>query len=439
MCLAPRQPTAPMLSCCVREFNGLFAVFCHLIANFAFHTTIERKRRRDNKLKNEFEFKIMSSVLIKKVETRTELKEFIEFHYDLYKGNAYDVPNLYSDELNTLRKDRNAAFDFCEAEYFLAYKDGKIVGRVAAIINNLANEKWNQKSVRFGWIDFVDDREVSAALMKAVEDYGRSKGMTEMVGPLGFTDMDPEGMLTHGFDQLGTMATIYNYPYYPKHFEAMEGYSVDNTYVEYKIFVPEKVPEKMSKIAQMIQKRYGLRVKKLTKKEIFEEGYGYKIFELINTTYSHLYGYSPLTDKQIEQYINMYFPLADLGLITLIEDSTANNKLVGVGITIPSLSKALQKCRRGRLLPFGWWPVLRAIKAHKTKIVDLLLVGVLPEYRSKGANALLFSDLIPRYNAYGFEWGETQVEMETNDSVQSQWTAFDHQIHKRRKCYIKKI
>ena len=381
----------------------------------------------------------MSSVLIKKVETRTELKEFIEFHYDLYKGNAYDVPNLYSDELNTLRKDRNAAFDFCEAEYFLAYKDGKIVGRVAAIINNLANEKWNQKSVRFGWIDFIDDREVSAALMKAVEDYGRSKGMTEMVGPLGFTDMDPEGMLTHGFDQLGTMATIYNYPYYSKHFEAMEGYSVDNTYVEYKIFVPEHVPEKMAKIAEMIQKRYGLRVKKLTKKEIFDEGYGYKIFELINTTYSHLYGYSPLTDKQIEQYINMYFPLADLSLITLIEDSTANNKLVGVGITIPSLSKALQKCRRGRLLPFGWWPVLRAIKAHKTKIVDLLLVGVLPEYRSKGANALLFSDLIPRYQAYGFEWGETQVEMETNDSVQSQWTTFDHQIHKRRKCYIKKI
>lgn len=293
--------------------------------------------------------------------------------------------------------------------------------------------------MRFGWIDFIDDINVSRALLQAVEDYGRSKGMTDMVGPLGFTDMDPEGMLTHGFDQLGTMATIYNYPYYPKHFEAMEGYSVDNTYVEYKIFVPEQVPEKMSKIAQMIQKRYGLRVKKLTKKEIFEEGYGYKIFELINTTYSHLYGYSPLTDKQIEQYINMYFPLADLSLITLIEDSTANNKLVGVGITIPSLSKALQKCRRGRLLPFGWWPVLRAIKAHKTKIVDLLLVGVLPEYRSKGANALLFSDLIPRYNAYGFEWGETQVEMETNDSVQSQWTAFDHQIHKRRKCYIKKI
>ena len=379
------------------------------------------------------------AIEIRRVESKRALRRFIDFHYDLYQGNPYDAPALFIDEMNTLRRDRNVAFDFCEAEYFLAYKDGKIAGRVAAIINHRANERWQKKDVRFGWLDFIDDIEVSRALFDAVGQWGRSKGMTAMVGPLGFTDLDPEGMLIMGFDKLGTMPTIYNYPYYPKHFEAMEGYSVDNTYVEYKIFVPEQVPEKMSKIAQMIQKRYGLRVKKLTKKEIFEEGYGYKIFELINTTYSHLYGYSPLTDKQIEQYINMYFPLADLSLITLIEDSTANNKLVGVGITIPSLSKALQKCRRGRLLPFGWWPVLRAIKAHKTKIVDLLLVGVLPEYRSKGANALLFSDLIPRYNAYGFEWGETQVEMETNDSVQSQWTAFDHQIHKRRKCYIKKI
>ena len=381
----------------------------------------------------------MSPVKIKKVETRTQLKQFIEFHYDLYKGNPYDVPNLYSDDLNTLRKDRNAAFEFCEAEYYLALRDGKTVGRVAAIINHRANERWGKKDVRFGWLDFIDDREVSAALVKAVEDYGRSHGMTDMVGPLGFTDMDPEGMLTYGFDQLGTMATIYNHPYYPRHFEAMEGFNVDNTYVEYKLFVPDRVPEKMLKIADMIQKRYNLRIKKLTKKDIFEGGYGYKIFELINLTYKDLYGYSELSDKQIEQYINMYFPLADLSLITLIEDAGADNKLVGVGITMPSLSKALQHCRRGRLLPFGWWHVLRAIKQHKTKIVDLLLVGVLPEYRSKGANALLFSDLIPRYQAYGFEWAETQVEMETNEAVQSQWSAFDQQLHKRRKCYIKKI
>ena len=381
----------------------------------------------------------MSAVQIKKVETRYDLKKFIEFHYDLYEGNAYDVPNLYSDELNTLRKDRNAAFDFCEAEYFLAYKEGRIVGRVAAIINHKANDKWGRKSVRFGWIDFVDDTEVSAALIKTVEDYGREKGMKEIVGPLGFTDMDPEGMLTEGFDQLGTMATIYNYEYYPRHIEAMDGFTTDNKYVEYKLYVPKTVPEKYAKVADMIQRRYNLHIRKLTKKDVFEGGYGNQIFQLINETYKDLYGFSELSDRQIEQYVNMYFPLADLSLITVIEDRSANNKMVGMGISIPSLSRALQKCRRGRLLPFGWWHVLRAIEQHKTKYVDLLLLGVRPEYRAKGANALLFADLIPRYQAYGFEWGETQVEMETNESVQNQWGPLNPILHKRRKCYKKNL
>lgn len=381
----------------------------------------------------------MSSIEIKKVESRYDLKKFIEFHYDLYEGNPYDVPNLYTDDVNTLRKDKNAAFEFCEAEYYMAFKDGNMVGRVAAIINHRANEKWQQKRVRFGWIDFIDDMEVSAALLKAVEDYGRDKGMTEMVGPLGFTDLDPEGMLTWGFDQLGTMPTIYNYEYYPKHMETLGGFEVDNKYVEYKLYVPDTVPEKYAKIAQMIQKRYNLHIKKLTRADIFKKGYGQKIFRLINETYKDLYGFSELTEKQINQYVEMYLPLADLNLITLVEDWNADKKLVGVGITIPSLSKALQKCKRGRMLPTGWWHLLRAIKYHKTNIVDLLLMGVLPEYRSKGANALMFADLIPRYQAYGFEWGESQVEMETNEGVQSQWDALNPVMHKKRKCYIKKI
>ncbi len=381
----------------------------------------------------------MSSIEIKKVESRYDLKKFIEFHYDLYEGNPYDVPNLYSDDVNTLRKDKNAAFEFCEAEYYMAFKDGKMVGRVAAIINHRANEKWQQKRVRFGWIDFIDDMEVSAALLKAVEDYGRSKGMTEVVGPLGFTDLDPEGMLTWGFDQLGTMPTIYNYEYYPKHMESLGGFEVDNKYVEYKLYVPDTVPEKYTKIAKMIQKRYNLHIKKLTRTDIFKNGYGQKIFRLINETYKDLYGFSELTEKQINQYVEMYLPLADLSLITLVEDWNADKKLVGVGITIPSLSRALQKCKRGRMLPMGWWHLLRAIKYHKTNIVDLLLMGVLPEYRSKGANALMFADLIPRYQAYGFEWGESQVEMETNEGVQSQWDALNPVMHKKRKCYIKKI
>ena len=381
----------------------------------------------------------MSSIQIKRVETKKDLKQFIEFHYDLYKGNPYDVPNLYSDEVNTLSKDKNAAFDFCEAEYFLALKEGKIVGRVAAIINHKANEKWKKKDVRFGWIDFIDDIEVSRALFKAVEEYGRKKGMDDIVGPLGFTDMDPEGMLTWGFDKLGTMATIYNYEYYPQHMEKLGGWKKDNDYVEYYLVVPEKSPEKYTKIAEMVEKRYNLHVRKLTKKDIFQGGYGKKLFDLINLTYSDLYGFSELTDRQIDQYVKMYFPLADLNLVTVIEDGNKDNQLAGLGITIPSLSHALQKCRRGRLFPFGWWHLLRAIKFHKTDGVDLLLMGFLPEYRSKGANALLFADLIPRYVNYGFKWGETQVEMESNEGVQSQWGPLDPINHKKRRCYRRSL
>lgn len=382
----------------------------------------------------------MSLIEIKKVESKKDLKTFIDFHYDLYEGNEYDVPNLFSDEMNTLSKDKNAAFDFCEAEYYLAYKDGKLAGRVAAIINHKANNKWGKKSVRFGWIDFIDDREVSKALLDAVEKYGREKGMEDVVGPLGFTDMDPEGMLVWGFDQLGTMPTIYNYAYYPEHIEALEGFEVDNKYVEFKIMVPDEVPEKYAKIAMMIEKRYNLHVRKLTKKDVFQGGMGQKIFDLINDTYKDLYGYSELSQKQIDQLIKSYLGFLDFNLITCIEDWTdGEHKLIGVGITMPSLAHALRKCRRGRLLPFGWFHVLRAIKQHKTNIVDLLLIGILPEYRAKGANALLFADLIPWYQKYGIEWGETQVELETNAGVQGQWGALTPVMHKRRKCYKKII
>ena len=315
-----------------------------------------------------------------------------------------------------------------------------MVGRVAAIINHRANEKWHTKAVRFGWIDFIDDIEVSRALLKAVEDYGQSKGMDNVVGPLGFTDLDPEGMLIEGFDQLGTMATIYNYPYYPQHMERLGGWRKDNDYVEYKLIVPKEIPEKYTKVAEMIESRYNLHVRAMTKKEVYQGGLGYKVFEIINETFKDLYGYSELTEKQIYQYIDAYLPYGDLNWMPIVEDWNCEpHKIVGVGLTIPSLSRALQKLHNGRLLPFGWWHILKVLKFHQTNIVDLLLVGVLPEYRVKGANALLFSHLIPIYQKYGIEWGETHVEMETNEKVQNQWQYLETVLHKRRRCYRKDL
>jgi hypothetical protein len=384
----------------------------------------------------------MGEIVIKKVETRQDLKAFIELHYDLYHGNKYDAPNLYSDELRTLSKDKNAAFEFCEAEYYLAYKDGKLVGRVAAIVNHRYNKQWDRPAVRFGWLDMIDDAEVLRALLTAVEDYGRQKGMKEIIGPLGFTDMDPEGMLTKGFEELGTMATEYNHPYYPQLMEQMEGYEKDNDYVEYKVFVPKSgMPEKMRRVAELCMERYNLHVKKLVKSDVYgPKKYGHRVFEVINKTFGHLYGYSEMSERQMDEYVDMYFKFVDLELLCIIEDwNTPDHDVVGVGITIPSLTRALQKCHRGRLWPLGWWHLLRALKWKKTDVVDCLLIGVLPEYRKKGANALLFYDLIPIYQKYGFKWGETHVEMETNGKVQSQWMYFDHEQHKRRRCYKKKL
>ena len=384
----------------------------------------------------------MGQIEIKRVTDKRGLDTFIQLHYDLYRGNQFDAPNLYRDEVNTLSRDKNSAFDFCEAEYFLAYRDGKVVGRVAAIINHRYNDQWQRPCVRFGWLDLIDDAEVMRALLNAVEEYGKQKGMKEIIGPLGFTDMDPEGMLTYGFDQLGTMATLYNYEYYPRLMEQMEGYEKDNDYVEYKVFVPESgMPEKMKRVAELTMERYNLHVRKLTKQDIFgPEKYGHRVFEVINKTFGHLYGYSQMSEKQIDEYVDMYFKFIELDLICVIEDwNTPNHDCIGVGITIPSLTKALQKCRNGRLWPFGWWHIIRALKFKKTDVVDCLLIGVLPEYRAKGANALLFYDLIPIYQKYGFKWGETHVEMETNGKVQSQWMYFDHEQHKRRRCYKKQL
>ena len=376
------------------------------------------------------------SVEIKKVTTRGDLKRFIRFNYEFYKDNPYSVPDLYEDMINTFSPKKNAAFEFCEADYFLALREGEIVGRVAAIINRRANEQWQKRTVRFGWIDFIDDAEVSAALIDAVKAWGRERGMDTIEGPLGFTDMDAEGMLIEGFDQLSTMATIYNYPYYPRHIEAL-GFEKSADWVEMKIYIPDAIPEKHRRISDIIARKYNLHVRKYTsRKEILKSGAAHRIFDLINDAYAPLFNFSRMTQRQIDQYVSMYLQVLDLRMVTVVEND--RDEIVAVGISMASLSEALQKAK-GRLWPLGWYYLLRALKWKRPKVLDLLLVGVRPDYQGKGVNALLFTDLIPVYQQLGFEYAESNPELELNDKVQNQWQYFKTEQHKRRRCYISRL
>lgn len=366
--------------------------------------------------------------------SRSQLRLFTKFSIDLYDGNPYFVPPLIYDDINTLTPKCNPAFEFCEAQCFMAFRDGKPVGRIAGIINSKVNERTKSKSLRFGFVDFIDDDEVVDALFDAVSKWGREKGMTRIVGPMGFTDMDHEGMLVEGFEEVGTMATIYNYPYYPRQMERI-GFKPEAEWIEMSIKVPESIPEKYARVAEVVRKRNNLTVKKFTSRKKVKEQYGVALFELINEAYDGLYGYSPLSPRQIQYYVDMYLGIINLDLVTVVVDS--DDKLVAVGISIQSFSKALQKSR-GRLFPTGWWHLLQALRG-KTDTVDLLLIAVKPEYQNKGVNALLFADLIPNYNKAGFKYAETNPELLTNEKVQSQWAYFDTRQHKRRRSFSKPL
>lgn len=377
----------------------------------------------------------MSSVYVRPIASSSDqLHQYVQFGIDLYKDNACYVPPLISDEISTLSPDSNPAFDFCEAQSFMAFRNGEPVGTITAIINRAANEKTGKKQLRFGWLEFIDDQEVVDELFDTAQKWGRERGMTEMVGPMGFSDLDYEGMLIEGFDEMGTMATIYNHPYYPTHMERL-GFEKEVDWVEYRIAIPDAVPEKYSRIAEIISRKYNLSVKKYTSKKKIAADYGRAIFELVNEAYADLYGFVPLTDRQIEHYINVYLGVLRLDDVTLIVD--ANDQLVALGISMPSLSEALRKSG-GKLFPFGWYHLLRAIQGH-TDVVDLLLVAVKPEYQSKGVNALIFNDLIPRYIANGYKYAESNVELEGNESVQKQWEYFERRQHRRRRAFIKQI
>lgn len=375
------------------------------------------------------------SVTVVTVQTRKQLRAFVKFPLDLYKDCPYYVPNIFADEMITLDPARNPMGKYSKVAKFLALKDGVIVGRVAAIINEIANKNWNHQEVRFGWMDFIDDKEVSQALIEAVIAFGKENGMTQISGPLGFTDFDNEGCVVEGFDDISSFALKYNYPYYKDHFEAL-GFQKVNDWLELRIFVPDAIPDKVVRASRMLQERYGLRIRKITKRDIRKENYGQKVFDLINRTYSDLFDFTVLPPDVIDSYVKTYMGLLDLKFVTLVED--ANGKLVAVALTMPSIAHAVQK-GRGYMFPLGWWYLLKSMYFKYEEALELLMIAVDPEYRNKGVHAMLFNEIIPNLQKGGFKYGESNAEMESNASVQNIWNAYEREFKRRRRVYSKSI
>ena len=375
------------------------------------------------------------TVVIKTVETKKELATFAKFGNRFYKGHKCYVPSMPSDDMVTFDRNKNAAFEFSEAEYFLAYKNNEVVGRVAAIVNHKANKAWNVEQVRFGWFDFIDDLEVSKALLDAVISFGKSKGMKQIAGPLGFTDFDPEGMLVDGFDRMCTMALFYNHPYYPEHMKK-HGYIKETGWLEYRITIPTVVPERLKKLSEVILERYNLKLIKKTKSEIMRENYGQKIFQLINETYCNLYGFSLLSPKQIDQFVDTYLGVVNMKMLTFVENE--QGELVGAALTMPSIASALQKCN-GEIFPIGWWHILKSMYWKPTDTLELLLIGVRPDYQNRGVNSVLCVDILENCHRMGFKYAETNANLEDNVKIQAMWAPFEKEQHKKRWIFAKDI
>lgn len=375
------------------------------------------------------------SIEIRPVRTRSELKKFVNFPEKLYRDNPYYVPPLVFDQMDTLDQEKGAAQEFCDSELYLAYKDGELAGRVAAIVNHKANEQWNHKEVRFGWYDFIEDKEVAQALMDKVYEFGRKFQMESVVGPLGFTDFDPEGMLVEGYDQLSTMALIYNYPYYIDYLNEM-GFGKDADWIEYIVTVPTEMPERWPRLAAIIEQRANVHVRQLTRKIIRKEDYGHKVFRCINECYKDLYNFTVLPDHMAEKYLGFYLSILDLRFLSMVENE--KGELVAFGISMPSIVKALQKTR-GKLFPFGWWPLLKAMFIKHGEMAELLLIGVRPDYQNSGVNSLVFMDMFRKFNAMGIKRCESNAVLETNLKNQGQFREFNPVSKKRRRSFIKKL
>ena len=376
----------------------------------------------------------MNTVCVKKVETGREMVDFVRFTRGHYAHCKQYVPDLERDVRDMFNPKRNAGLEFSDIQPFVAYRDGKVVGRIAGIINHHANQKWNKRNVRFGFIEFIDDQEVSRALLDAVAEWGREKGMDRIQGPMGITDFDKEGMLVEDFDLTGSVTAIYNYDYYPRHMEAL-GFEKEADWLQVRVEVPQEIPAKYQRVAQYCREQVGLRVIKVTNKDIRGE-YGKKIFHLLNAAYSPLFGYTELSEGQIDDFVKQYIAMVDKQFIPLVENE--KGELVGVAITMTSMVEAFQRSG-GRIWPFGWWPLLGGLKWNKADHAEMLLIAVRPDYQGLGVNALFFEDLIPLYNKYGIRWAETGPQLEDNMRELNQWKPLNPKTVKRRRCYTKKI
>ena len=378
----------------------------------------------------------MNKVKVVKADTKKTMDDFVALPRYIYKDCAQYVPDLDMDVRATFDPKKNAGLEFSDIQPFVAYDDdGRCVGRIAAIINRRANERWDVKTVRFGMIEFIDDINVSQALLNAVEEWGRTHGMNSVQGPMGISDFDKEGMLVNDFNLMGSMISIYNPPYYPRHMEQL-GFVKEVDWVSFHIDVPKVVPEKFARVTSLVQRRFGLTFKKMTKDDLLAGGYGRKIFELLNIAYAPLFGFSELSNRQIEDFLKQYIPIVDTRLFTGVED--CDGRLVGIAITTHSLSQAMHKSR-GKLLPLGWFHLLRSLKWKHEGVVDLMLIAVHPDYQGMGVNALFFADLIPIYNEYGITLAETGPQLEDNLKELSQWKTLNPRTVKRRRCYQKEL
>ena len=370
-----------------------------------------------------------------KVHTRRHMNDFVNVPKFIYSHQEQYVPDLDSDVRNLFDPQKNPGMKFSVIQPFVAYQQKVPVGRIVGIVNNKANERWQTKNVRFSMIEFIDDISVSRALIDAVCQWGATLGMDTLHGPLGITDFDKEGMLVEDFHLTGSINTIYNLDYYPCHMETL-GLEKEVDWVQIRINVPEQIPARYQRVAQYCREQMGLRVIKVTDDMIRHQGYGKKVFDLLNEAYMPLFGFSKLSDEQVDHFINKYIPVIDKRLIPVIVDD--KNDVVGVAITMGSLSGAMRKAN-GSLWPFGWYHLLKALKWKHEDNAEMLLIAVRPDLQGYGVNALFFEDLIPLYNKYGFRWAETGPQLEDNVRELSQWKPLNPEIVKRRRCYKLKI